>query len=79
MSRKKLAQLKNRRDGFLIKEREEDEQIRLNKRDKNDIIWISLAIIIITSVIYQQLSGKGNPYWEYTKIPVLLFLEYGVR
>ena len=31
---KKLAQLKNRRDGFLIKEREEDEQIRLNKRDK---------------------------------------------
>ena len=31
---KKLAQLKNRRDGFLLKEQEEDEQIRLNKRDK---------------------------------------------
>ena len=46
---------------------------KLNKRDKNDIIWIGLAIIIITSATYQQKSETRNPYWEYTKIPVLLF------
>ena len=31
---KKLAQLKNRRDGFLLKEQEEDEKIRQSNRDK---------------------------------------------
>ena len=46
---------------------------KLNKRDENDIIWIGLAIVIIISGSYQQLSETGNPYWEYTKIPVLLF------
>ena len=46
---------------------------KLNKRDKNDIIWIGLVIIIIISGSYQQLSETGNPYWKYTKIAVLLF------
>jgi hypothetical protein len=46
---------------------------KLNKKLKYNRLIIPLAIIILVLGFIQVLSENLNPYWNYAKIPVLLF------
>ena len=46
---------------------------KLNKKLKYHGLIIPLAIIILVLGFVQILSDSLNPFWNYTKIPVLLF------
>jgi len=46
---------------------------KLNKKLKYHGIIIPLAVIILVLGFVQVLSENVNPYWNYAKIPVLLF------
>ncbi len=47
---------------------------KLNNRIKTNIIPIILGVLILIMSAWQTIS-KDNPYWEYMKIPILLFFS----
>lgn len=46
---------------------------QLNNGLKNNWHVIFLAIVIMIMGIWQSLYDQSNPYWQYMKIPVILF------
>lgn len=49
----------------------------LNNRLKNNWILIALGIVIMIMGIWQMFYDKNNPYWNYMKLPILMF--YGIN
>lgn len=48
---------------------------KLNNRIRTNIIPIILGILILIMSGWQSIS-EGNPYWEYMKIPIILFFGF---
>ena len=48
---------------------------KLNNRIKTNMIPIILGVLILTMSAW-QIMNQDNPYWEYMKIPIILFFGF---
>lgn len=48
---------------------------KLNNRIRTNIIPVILGILILFMSVWQTMS-ENNPYWEYMKLPIILFFGF---